>query len=126
MLRTIGMYSWISSAESFSAAGGNFFGHGESMIIPLPAHTVHGWENEKNPWLSATTPRPWQFWHTRGDVPGRQFLAFWLDDEQRVRAGMNVNIWDAGDDIRALIASGRPVDVGRLTDTTVPLSDVAP
>ncbi|AYA25965.1 NAD(P)/FAD-dependent oxidoreductase [Rhodococcus rhodochrous] len=63
---------------------------------------------------------------TRGDVPGRQFLAFWLDDEQRVRAGMNVNIWDAGDDIRALIASGRPVDVGRLTDTTVPLSDVAP
>ncbi len=63
---------------------------------------------------------------TRGDVQDRQFLAFWLDDEQHVRAGMNVNIWDAGDDIRALIASGRPVDVGRLTDTTVPLSDVAP
>lgn len=63
---------------------------------------------------------------TRGDVTGLQFLAFWLDDEHRVRAGMNVNIWDAGDDIRALITSGRPVDADRLADTTVPLSDVAP
>src|SRR5690606_32771937 len=63
---------------------------------------------------------------TRGDVPGLQFLAFWLEDEQHVRAGMNVNIWDAGDDIRALVASGRPVDVDRLADTAVPLSDLAP
>ncbi|MFX1757082.1 NAD(P)/FAD-dependent oxidoreductase [Rhodococcus sp. As11] len=63
---------------------------------------------------------------TRGDVTGLHFLAFWLDDEHRVQAGMNVNIWDAGDDIRALITSGRPVDADRLADTTVPLSDVAP
>ncbi|MBS9372844.1 NAD(P)/FAD-dependent oxidoreductase [Rhodococcus sp. B50] len=63
---------------------------------------------------------------TRGDVTGLQFLAFWLDDEQRVQAGMNMNIWDAGDDIRGLVTSGRPVDVDRLADTTVPLSDVAP
>ncbi|WP_016933428.1 NAD(P)/FAD-dependent oxidoreductase [Rhodococcus sp. R1101] len=63
---------------------------------------------------------------TRGDVTGLRFLAFWLDDEHRVQAGMNVNIWDAGDDIRALITSGRPVDADRLADTTVPLSDVAP
>lgn len=63
---------------------------------------------------------------TRGDVHGLQFLAFWLDDERRVRAGMNVGIWDAGDDIRSLITSGRPVDLDALTDTAVPLSDVTP
>lgn len=63
---------------------------------------------------------------TRGDVPGLRFLAFWLDDEQRVRAGMNVNIWDAGDDIRALVTSGRSVDVDRLGDIEVPLSDLLP
>ncbi|MEU5843820.1 FAD-dependent oxidoreductase [Rhodococcus sp. NPDC047139] len=63
---------------------------------------------------------------TRGDVSGLEFLAFWLDDERRVRAGMNVDIWDAGDDIRALVTSGRPVDPDRLADPAVPLSDVAP
>ncbi|UYP20429.1 FAD-dependent oxidoreductase [Rhodococcus sp. Z13] len=61
---------------------------------------------------------------TRGDVRGRQFLAFWLDDARLVRAGMNVNIWDADDDIRALIASGAPVDPDRLADTDVPLSEL--
>jgi len=62
---------------------------------------------------------------TRGDVAARQFLAFWLDDGNRVRAGMNVNIWDAGDDIRSLISSGSAVDPNRLADPTVPLGDVA-
>ena len=30
----------------------------------------------------------------RGDVPAREFVAFWLADG-RVLAGMNVNVWDA-------------------------------
>ncbi|MEE2031856.1 NAD(P)/FAD-dependent oxidoreductase [Rhodococcus chondri] len=63
---------------------------------------------------------------TRGDVAGREFLAFWVDSDSRVRAGMNVNIWDAGDDIRALISAGSAVDEARLADSGVPLSDVAP
>lgn len=62
---------------------------------------------------------------TRGDVGSRQFLAFWLDAAGRVRAGMNVNIWDAGDDIRALISSGESVDPHRLSDPQVPLAEVA-
>src|SRR5207248_3247253 len=39
----------------------------------------------------------------RGDRDGRQFVAFWLDDNRRVLAGMNVNVWDVADDIQALI-----------------------
>ena len=41
----------------------------------------------------------------RGDVGAREFTAFWLDGEGRVLAGMNVNIWEGLDDIKALIRS---------------------
>ena len=60
---------------------------------------------------------------TRGDVAGREFLAFWLR-EGRVVAGMNVNIWDVVEDVRALILSGKQVDMTRLADPEVPLSQV--
>jgi 3-phenylpropionate/trans-cinnamate dioxygenase ferredoxin reductase component len=41
----------------------------------------------------------------RGDVAKREFTAFWLDGDDRVLAGMNVNIWEGLDDIKALIRS---------------------
>jgi 3-phenylpropionate/trans-cinnamate dioxygenase ferredoxin reductase subunit len=57
----------------------------------------------------------------RGDPASREFIAFWLA-EGRVVAGMNVNVWDVADTIRALIASRDPVDERRLTDPDVPLT----
>jgi 3-phenylpropionate/trans-cinnamate dioxygenase ferredoxin reductase subunit len=60
----------------------------------------------------------------RGDVStAREFVAFWLH-EGRVVAGMNVNVWDVGDQIKALIRAGRPVDPDRLADPDVPLDQV--
>jgi 3-phenylpropionate/trans-cinnamate dioxygenase ferredoxin reductase component len=59
----------------------------------------------------------------RGDAAGREFLAFWLKDG-RVLAGMNANIWDQGDGIKALVRGGAGVDVGRLADASVPLADL--
>jgi 3-phenylpropionate/trans-cinnamate dioxygenase ferredoxin reductase subunit len=56
----------------------------------------------------------------RGDVPGREFVAFWLADG-RVLAGMNVNIWDVTGTIEGLITSRRRVDPGLLADPGVPL-----
>lgn len=50
----------------------------------------------------------------RGDVPGREFTAFWLDSDQHVLAGMNVNIWEGLDDIKELIRSRQTVDADRL------------
>jgi 3-phenylpropionate/trans-cinnamate dioxygenase ferredoxin reductase subunit len=41
----------------------------------------------------------------RGDVGKREFTAFWLDGDERVLAGMNVNIWEGLDDIKELIRS---------------------
>ena len=60
----------------------------------------------------------------RGDVAGREFVAFWLDADNRVLAGMNVNIWDVLDDVKALIRSRTPVDADRLADPQSPLSDL--
>jgi hypothetical protein len=43
----------------------------------------------------------------RGDVAKREFIAYWVRDGVVV-AGMNVNIWDVHDDIRALIERRAP------------------
>jgi 3-phenylpropionate/trans-cinnamate dioxygenase ferredoxin reductase subunit len=59
----------------------------------------------------------------RGDLPGREFVAFWLS-EGRVLAGMNVNVWDVTDPIQALVRRGTPVDPDRLADPSVPLDQV--
>ena len=61
---------------------------------------------------------------TRGDVDGREFVAFWLDGEDRVLAGMNVNVWDVNDQVQALVRSREPVDVTRLSDPGVTLTDL--
>ena len=58
----------------------------------------------------------------RGEPATREFIAFWLKDE-RVVAGMNVNVWDVTDPIQALIRSRNPVDRARLADPEVPLAD---
>ncbi|PBC81048.1 MULTISPECIES: NAD(P)/FAD-dependent oxidoreductase [unclassified Streptomyces] len=61
----------------------------------------------------------------RGDTGAREFIAFWLSGG-RVLAGMNVNVWDVTDPIRALVASGRAVDPERLADTDVSLDALVP
>jgi NADPH-dependent 2,4-dienoyl-CoA reductase/sulfur reductase-like enzyme len=60
----------------------------------------------------------------RGDTGKREFIAFWLDGDDRVLAGMNVNVWDVVDDVKALILSRRSLDVDRLTNLDVALSDI--
>src|SRR4051812_5252986 len=61
----------------------------------------------------------------RGDMASREFVAFWLRDDKLV-AGMNVNVWDVSDPIQELIRSGASVDRARLTDPDVPGEGVAP
>jgi 3-phenylpropionate/trans-cinnamate dioxygenase ferredoxin reductase component len=60
----------------------------------------------------------------RGDVTGRVFIAFWLADN-RVLAGMAVNVWDVIDPIKALIRSGAVIDSARLSDPGQPFDDLA-
>jgi 3-phenylpropionate/trans-cinnamate dioxygenase ferredoxin reductase component len=59
----------------------------------------------------------------RGDVERREFIAFWTR-AGTVLGGMNVNLWDIGEDVSELIRSGRTVDPQRLADPEVPLQEV--
>ena len=59
----------------------------------------------------------------RGDPASREFIAFWLS-EQRVVAGMNVNVWDVNEHVQALIRSCRVVDVATLADPGTPLDSL--
>jgi 3-phenylpropionate/trans-cinnamate dioxygenase ferredoxin reductase subunit len=61
----------------------------------------------------------------RGDLARREFTMFWLDGGHLVLAGMNVNVWDGLDDIKALVRSRKPVDVADLADPSIKLSTLA-
>jgi 3-phenylpropionate/trans-cinnamate dioxygenase ferredoxin reductase subunit len=60
----------------------------------------------------------------RGDPAEREFVAFWMFQD-RVMAGMNVNVWDVTDPIRRLIGERIPVSDRQLADTDLPLDELA-
>lgn len=53
----------------------------------------------------------------------REVIVFWLY-EQRVQAGMNINIWDVAEDIERLIQSPRPINADELADSAIPLTSL--
>jgi NADPH-dependent 2,4-dienoyl-CoA reductase/sulfur reductase-like enzyme len=61
----------------------------------------------------------------RGDLAAREFVAFWLDGDDRILASMNVNVWDVVDEIKPLIAARTPVDPDKLVDPDTPYAEVA-
>ena len=60
----------------------------------------------------------------RGDLAGREFVAFWLDEADRMQAAMNVNVWDVVDAVKPLIAEGAVVDPVRLADPGVAYTEL--
>jgi hypothetical protein len=60
----------------------------------------------------------------RGDLDTREFVAFWLDADNRILAAMNVNVWDVVDEVKPLITAGTPVDPDRLADPAVAYTDL--
>jgi len=59
----------------------------------------------------------------RRHADSSQMIVFWLY-EQRIQAGMNINIWDVADDIERLIKSARPINAGDLADPAIPLTSL--
>jgi 3-phenylpropionate/trans-cinnamate dioxygenase ferredoxin reductase component len=67
--------------------------------------------------------RDWDRVVFRGDPASREFIAFWISDE-RVVAGMNVNVWDVNDPLRRLISERIAVGDRRLADPDVPIDQL--
>ena len=61
----------------------------------------------------------------RGDPASREFIAFWLRGDTLL-AGMNVGVWDVGDDVEALLRARTAVDDAQLADPDVPLAALVP
>ncbi len=61
----------------------------------------------------------------RGDPESGEFIAFWVTEEGRVTAGMNVNVWDVTEPIQQLIRSRRQVQPARLSDPDTSLEVLA-
>ena len=59
----------------------------------------------------------------RGDLADGEFIAFWMREE-RVVAGMNVNVWDVNEHVQALIRAREPVDRAALADRDTPLDSL--
>ncbi|MGH2844963.1 MAG: NAD(P)/FAD-dependent oxidoreductase [Thermoleophilaceae bacterium] len=64
--------------------------------------------------------RSWDRVVFRGGPATREFVAFWLV-EDRVVAGMNVNVWDVSDPIKRLISERVAVDDRSLSNPDIPL-----
>jgi 3-phenylpropionate/trans-cinnamate dioxygenase ferredoxin reductase subunit len=60
----------------------------------------------------------------RGDRDAREFIAFWIKND-RVVAGMNMNVWDVNEQIQQLIKSRATVDDATLADPGVSLSQLS-
>jgi 3-phenylpropionate/trans-cinnamate dioxygenase ferredoxin reductase component len=59
----------------------------------------------------------------RGDPASREFIAFWLIQD-RVVAGMNVNVWDVNETVQRLIRERVAVTDRRLADPDVPIDQL--
>jgi 3-phenylpropionate/trans-cinnamate dioxygenase ferredoxin reductase component len=68
--------------------------------------------------------RTWDRVVFRGDPSTREFVAFWMV-EDRVVAGMNVNVWDVTDPIKRLISARVSIGDRRLADLDVPFDELA-
>ncbi len=118
--RRVRVEHWANAGAQGALAGRAMLGQ-DASYEEIPYFFSDQYEVEMEYGGFATS---WDSVVFRGDVGGREFIAFWLEDG-RVIAGMNVNVWDVNETIRELIRSREPVDAKRLLDPDLPLADLA-
>lgn len=112
---------WATARNQGPAAAANMLGRGEPYT-DLPFFFSDQWDLGIEYRGLATQDDDVVL---RGDPGSGEYLAFWLR-EGRVVAAMNANIWDAGDDLEALITSGATPDPEALADPNIELSSLLP
>jgi 3-phenylpropionate/trans-cinnamate dioxygenase ferredoxin reductase component len=112
---------WANALHQGPAAARNMLGRGEAFDS-LP----YFFSDQYDVGMEYTGfARHWDRVVIRGDLAAREFIAFWMV-EDRVVAGMNVNLWDVVDPIQRLIRERVAVDDKRLADPDVALDQLAP
>jgi 3-phenylpropionate/trans-cinnamate dioxygenase ferredoxin reductase subunit len=118
--RHVRVEHWDNAIRQGKAAAANILGAAEPY-----ARTPYFYSDQYDVGMEYRGFAPeWGRVVIRGDLAARQFHAFWLADG-RVSAAMNVNLWDDGKELKALVESEERVDLDRLADPTVPLARAA-
>ncbi len=118
--KRIRMEHWANALNQGSSAARNMLGQQRAYTkLPYFYSDQYDLGMEYNGYAT-----DWDRVVVRGDLVGREFLVFWLK-QGRVLAGMNANVWDQGDAIKALVGSGAIVDADALADSSVPLTALA-
>ncbi len=119
--RRIRVEHWANALNQPATAAASMLGE-EAEYARLPYFFTDQYDLGME-YLGYVEPGGYDRLVVRGDQASGEFVAFWLA-EGRVLAGMNVNVWDVGDQIRALIESGAQVDPEALADTNTPLDSL--
>ena len=103
--KRIRMEHWANALNQGQAAARNMLGR-DTAYTKLPYFYSDQYDlgMEYNGYAT-----DWDRVILRSGTSAREFIAFWLKDG-RVLAGMNANVWDQGDDIKALIRGTRSSD----------------
>ncbi|MQS15901.1 NAD(P)/FAD-dependent oxidoreductase [Streptomyces kaniharaensis] len=120
--RHIRVEHWANAVNQPQTAARAMLGHPDAVYDRVPYFFTDQYDLGME-YVGYVEPGSYDRVVFRGDPATREFIAFWLADD-RVLAGMNVNIWDVTGPIRELVRSGRTVDPARLTDPGVPLGEV--
>ncbi len=75
-------------------------------------------------YIGHATPGSYEQVVVRGDLEGREFVAFWLDGDRRIKAAMNVNVWDVPDEVGPIISAGTRVNPESLANPDVPYGEL--
>jgi 3-phenylpropionate/trans-cinnamate dioxygenase ferredoxin reductase component len=111
---------WANALHQGPAAARNMLGHAEPYD-----QVPYFFSDQYDVGMEYTGfARTWDRVIFRGDPASREFIAFWLLDD-RIVAGMNVNVWDVTNPIEQLIRQGVAVDDRRLADPDVALDELA-
>jgi 3-phenylpropionate/trans-cinnamate dioxygenase ferredoxin reductase subunit len=121
--RRVRVEHWATALNQPSTAAAAILG-GDDVYTELPYFYSDQYDLGME-YVGHATPGSYARVVVRGDLAGREFVAFWLDPDDRILASMNVNVWDVVDEVKPLIAGKIPVDADRLTNADVPYADVA-
>jgi len=111
---------WDNAKRQGATAGANILGAHEAY-----ARTPYFYSDQFDLGMEYRGHAPaWDRVVVRGDLDAREFHAFWLADG-RVRAAMNMNLWDDGKALRRLVDTEARIDADRLADPTVALAEAA-
>jgi 3-phenylpropionate/trans-cinnamate dioxygenase ferredoxin reductase subunit len=117
--RRIRMEHWANALNQGQTAARNMLGQDTAYTkLPYFYSDQYDFGMEYNGYAA-----DWDRVVLRSGTSVREFIAFWLKDG-RVLAGMNANVWDQSDGIKALVRGGAVVDADRLADPSVPLTDL--